>query len=141
MHFSEPQPILQSHRNISSNLGSTGGKSVVLGSSLNSDYLHPHSIASNYFPILLIHLEIYSQTVTGIVLPLRLVVSCMLLLRLKTSSPFRSIVHNASCRVILGRSIVRTKKCLLSDFYSVLLMSVGVITEYNMCNFVELCIL
>ena len=49
LHFSELQPILQSHRNISSNLGSIGGKSVVLGSSLNSDYLHPHSIASNYF--------------------------------------------------------------------------------------------
>ena len=50
VHFSELQPILQSHRNISSNLGSTGGKSVVLGSSLNSDYLHPHSIASKKFP-------------------------------------------------------------------------------------------
>ena len=41
------QPVLQSHRNISSNLCSTGGKSVVWGSSLNSEYLHPHSIASN----------------------------------------------------------------------------------------------
>ena len=51
VHFSELQPILQSRRNISSNLGSTDGKSVVLklNSSLNSDYLHPHSIASNYF--------------------------------------------------------------------------------------------
>ena len=49
VHFSELQPILQSHRNISRNLGSTGRKSVVLGSSLNSDYLHPHSTASNYF--------------------------------------------------------------------------------------------
>ena len=50
VHFSELQPVLQSHRNISSNVGSTGGKSVVLGSSLNSDYLHAHSIASNSFP-------------------------------------------------------------------------------------------
>ncbi len=49
VHFSELQPILQSHRTISSNLGRPGGKSVVLGSSLNSDYLHPHSIASNSF--------------------------------------------------------------------------------------------
>ena len=49
VHFSELQPILQSHRKISGNLGSTGGKSVILGSSFNSDYLHPHSIASNSF--------------------------------------------------------------------------------------------
>ncbi len=38
--------------------------------------------------------------------------------------------------VILGRSIVQTKQCLLSGFYC--MRSVGVITEY-LCNFVELC--
>ena len=38
VHFSELQPVLQSYRNISSNLGSTGGMSVVLGSSLKWDY-------------------------------------------------------------------------------------------------------
>ena len=97
VHFSELQPNLQSHRNISSNLCSIGGKSVVLNSSLNSDYLHPHSIASNYFS----HSPYSFGNILsdcGIVLQLRLVVIYMLLLRLKTSSPFRSIVHNASCR-------------------------------------------
>ena len=97
MHFSELQPILQSHRNISSNLGSTGGKSVVFGSSLNSDYLHPRSIETNSFfnsPYPLGNI----LSDCGIVLQLRWVVSYMLLLRLKTSSPFRSIIHNASCR-------------------------------------------
>ena len=139
VHYSELQHVLQSHRNTSSNLRSTGGKSIVLGSRLDSDYLHPHSIASNYFSHSPHSLgNILSDC--GIVLLLRLVVSYMLLLRLKTSSPFRSIVHNANCRSHLGRSIVHTKKFFLSDFYSVLLRSVGVITEY-MCNFVELCIL
>ena len=96
VHFSELQPILQSHRNISSNLGSTGGKSVVLGSSLNSAYLHPHSIASIFSHSPYSLGNILSDC--GIVLQLRLVVTYMILLRLKISSPFRSIIHNASCR-------------------------------------------
>ena len=97
VHFSELQPVLQSRRNISSNLGSTDGKSVVFGSSLNSDYLHPHSISSNSFSHSPHSLgNILSDC--GIVLQLRLVVSYVLLLLLKTSSPVRSIVQNASCR-------------------------------------------
>ena len=53
VHFSELQPVLQSQRNISSNVGSSGGKSVVLGSSFNSDYLHPPPIRLNQiiFPL------------------------------------------------------------------------------------------
>ena len=67
VHFSELQPVLQSQRNISSNVGSSGGKSVVLGSSFNSDYLHPppHSIESNYFPPFSSFTCKYSQTLVS----------------------------------------------------------------------------
>ena len=50
VHFSELQPILQSHRKISSNLGSTGGKSVVLGSSLNSIPIRLRQILFSHSP-------------------------------------------------------------------------------------------
>ena len=98
VHFSELQPILQSHRNISNNVGSTGGKSVVLGSSLNSDYLHPNSITSHYFS----HSPHSLGNILpdcGIVLQLRLVASYMLLLRLKTSTP--SLYLSFISRVLL----------------------------------------
>ena len=99
VHFSELQPILQSHRNILSDC--------------------------------------------GIVLQLRLVVSNMPLLR-KLENFYLHLFGvsfiTQAVEVIIGRSIVHTKKYFLSDFYSVLLRNVGVITEY-MCNFVELCIL
>ena len=65
----------------------------------------------------------------------------MLLLRLKKLLHLFGVSFiTQAVEVILGRSIVHTKKCFLSDFYGVLLRSVGVITEY-MCNFVELFIL
>ena len=50
VHFNEVQPLLQSQRNISSNLGRTGCKSVVFTGyiSANSDYfpLSPHSVGN-----------------------------------------------------------------------------------------------
>ena len=96
MDFSELQPVLQSLRNISSNLGSTDRKSVVFGSSLNTDYLHLHSIASNSLsPSPHSLLTILSDS--DVTLQLRLVVSYMPLLLLKTSSPVRSIVRIAKC--------------------------------------------
>ena len=49
VRFNELQPVLQSQRNISSNLGRTGCKSVVLGISVRTQILFslfPHSVGN-----------------------------------------------------------------------------------------------